>query len=307
MKKLSSFGVIWLLLLVFASCGAVQQDTEADTVYLYYLNGEMNTLIGEEYPLQAIDTTRQIEEIYQAIAMEVEAGGQIPLLPADVKMQSWELREGTLWIDFNANYAYMEPIREVLIRAGIVRSFAAIKDVSAVGFLVDGEELVSTKGVPVGLMRVDDFVEDSGKEVNSYQYVTMKLYFANETGDKLRLEERKVYYSKNIPLERAVVEQILEGPQNEKNYPTIASETKILGVATMDGLGYVNLDQAFLSTLLPVKGEVAIQSIIRSVAENCAVNKVQISVNGESRVVFRENISLDRFFEVDYALEEVVS
>ena len=305
MKKLLTFCLVGILLVAFGGCNSTPQATAENKSAIYYLNIEASKLIAEDYTLKSSDTKGQIEELYSSITTEVASDERIPLLPAEVKMQSWRLDGGNLWIDFNANYAQLETTREVLIRAGIVHTFTDVEEVKKVGIMVEGKELIDVKGELVGLMGIEDFVEDSGKEVNAYQYVTMKLYFANKAGDKLLLEERKVYYNKNIPIERAVVEQLLEGPQNEGSYPTIPIDTKILSVSTMEELGYVNLDQAMLNSALPVRGEIAVQSIVRTIVEACDVDQVQISINGETKVDLRDNISLDQFFEVDNSLLEV--
>ena len=304
MKKILMICFLCLSLLGLVSCGSAENATKENNDSIYYLNTEASKLVAAEYALKPTDTNEQIEWVYQGVLAEQASETRIPLLPEGVTMNSWRLEGDILWVDFSANYASMEPAREVLVRAGIVRSFSNVPKVGSVGFLIEGEELNDSKGDPVGAMKAIDFVENSGKEVNAYQYVTMKLYFANKTGDKLVLEERKVYYSKNIPLERAVVEQLLEGPRVEGNYPTIPIETKILSVSAMEGLGYVNLDQGFLHDTLPVTEEVTIQSIIRSVAEACNVSKIQISINGETKVDFHDKISFDQFFEVNDSLLE---
>ena len=305
MKKATIYCLVCIVLLGLAGCGGKSEEVTPTRSSLYYLNLEASKLEAYEHTLAASDTMGQIEEIYQAIAAEQDTDEQLALLPADVKMQSCSLKDKTLTVNFNTNYRYMESTREVLVRAGIVRSFASINDIVSVRFMVEDKELLDVRGEPIGLMRATDFVEDSGKEVNAYNYVTLKLYFANRTGDKLMLEERKIYYSKNTPLERVVVEQLLEGPKNAEHYPTIPAETKILGASAMDGLGYVNLDEAFLNHILPVQGEVALQSIVQSVVAACDVSKVQLSINGETKVDYRGNISLDQFFEIDNSLREV--
>ena len=305
MKKISIYLMACLMLFGLASCGGAKEEITENQHSLYSLNLEASKLVARDYILVATDTNGQIEEVYQNIAKEQDSETQLALLPEDVKLQSWKLNDKTLLLNFNANYGSMESTREVLVRAGIVRSFADIANVNSILVAVEEKELLDGKGQPVGPMRSDDFVEDSGKDVNAYNYVTMKLYFANRTGDRLVLEERKIYYSKNTPLERVVVEQLLEGPKNAEHYPIIPAETKILGASAMDGLGYVNLDQAFLNQTLPVRGEVALQSIVQSIIAACDVGKVQISINGESKIEYHDNISLDQFFEIDNSLLEV--
>ena len=285
-------------------CGLAPEETAENPNSLYVLNLEASKLLPYSYSLNASGTNEQIEEIYQNISNQQDGENQVALLPSDVKLQTWKLNGKTLILNFNANYGSMEPTREVLVRAGIVRSFADVAAVANVMFTIEEKELMDKKGEPVGPMRASDFVEDSGKDVNAYNYVTLKLYFANQAGDRLVLEERKIYYSKNTPLERVVVEQLLEGPESADHHPTIPTETKILGASAMDGFGYVNLDQAFLTPIPSVKGEVALQSIVQSIVAACDVSKVQISINGESKIEYHDNISLDQFFEVNNSLLE---
>ena len=78
------------------------------------------------------------------------------------------------------------------------------------------------RGSVKGFQRTRDRNDDggqlsgnSGREIYQYQYATLTLYFANEAGDHLVKETRRVPYSTNIPLERVVVEQLMKGPKED--------------------------------------------------------------------------------------------
>ena len=83
---------------------------------------------------------------------------------------------------------------------------------SKIRILVEGLPLRNSQNEEVGLLDNDSFVENSGKEINTYENATMTLYFTNESGDGLTAEQRNIYYSTNVPLERVVVEQLGKGP-----------------------------------------------------------------------------------------------
>ena len=117
-------------------------------------------------------------------------------------------------------------------------------------------------------------------------------------------EERKVYYSSNVPLERAVVEEIVKGPKQDGHYPTLPAETNILSVTIQEGICYVNFDDSFTNSILSVQEEIPIYSIVNSLASVCHVNKVQFSINGSSSVTFRKNMKLDQLFEQNLKLVE---
>lgn len=82
--------------------------------------------------------------------------------------------------------------------------------------LIDGDPLKDSKGREIGTMTADSFLENSGREIYQYQYATLTLYFANEAGDHLVKETRRVPYSTNIPLERVVVEQLMKRTERRR-------------------------------------------------------------------------------------------
>lgn len=87
-----------------------------------------------------------------------------------------------------------------------------------------------------------------------------------------------------------MVERLIAGPdaENEELYPVINPATKVLGVTVKDGTCYVNLDNGFLTQTYNVSAEVQIYSIVNSLVELSNINKVQIAVNGNTDMIFRE-------------------
>ena len=115
-------------------------------------------------------------------------------------------------------------------------------------------------------------------------------------------------YNSNVPMERLVVEQLLAGPlENEKAYPTINPDTKIISVNVKDGVCYVDLDSMFLTQIYNVTADVSIYSITNSLVELSNVNKVQISVNGDTNVNYKENINFTTMFERNLEMIENAS
>ena len=155
-------------------------------------------------------------------------------------------------------------------------------------------------------MNSDSFVDQAGRDINSYQYATLTLYFTNQTGDRLIQEKRSMYYNSNVTLERVVVEQIIEGPRNEGNSAVLPSGTNILSVTSADGTCYVNFDRTFTDNTLAVQESTPIYAIVDSLVDTCGVKKVQISINGETNMTFRETMRLDQFYEKEDSLIEEI-
>ena len=164
----------------------------------------------------------------------------------------------------------MSKTTEVLTRAAVVRSLTQIPEVEYVMITIAGEPLMDMAGNPLGIMTADMFVDNEGEQMNSYEKVTIRLYFANETGDGLIPINRELLHNidvSNISMEKLVVEQLIAGPANDESYPTINPDTKLLGVTVKDGICYVNLDSTFLTPVNQVTSDVTIYSITNSLVE----------------------------------------
>ena len=194
---------------------------------------------------------------------------------------SWE--DNKVQLNVDAAYLNMPVTTEVLVRAAIVRTLTQLDGVSYVGITVEGNQLFDSTGSPVSWMNADQFIDNDGNEINTYDQVRIKLYFANEAGTNLIAAYREKYYSTNIPLERFVVDELLAGPSGkvEGLYPTINPATKVVSIMTKDGICYVNLDENFLTVVNNVSTDVAVYSIVNSLVELSNINKVQILINGE--------------------------
>ena len=193
----------------------------------------------------------------------------------------------------------------VLLRAAIGQTMVQIEDVQFVTIFVDDQPLADTDGNVVGLMRGEDFVQNTGSSISSYQTTDLKLYFANKDG-KLLKESYKtnIRYNSNTSIEKLVVEQLMKGTNATGAQPTIPKTTKLLGVSVKDGICYVNFDSKFLMDSYDLHPEVTIYSIVNSIVSNGSVLRVQILVDGASDVMYKNSVDLSRPLELKKDLIE---
>lgn len=301
MRKLLACFLTCLLVLVLWGCSG-KGEGEKGEYYLYYLNKEMNQLVREAYEPQGRNAEELCRELSEALKNETEGDDCVELLPEDVSVRNFQLRDGILNLNMSAAYKEMNKSREILVRAGLVRTFLQIDGISKIRILVNGFPLKDSQNEEIGLLDDDSFVENSGKEINTYENITMSLYFADETGERLVSEQRNIYYSTNVPLERVVIEQLVKGPGQDGHYGVLPSELNILSVTVSEGICYVNFDDSFTVPVMDVDPQVTIYSIVNSLAATCHINRVQFSVNGKSNVVFRDEMNLDQLYEVNSSL-----
>lgn len=285
-------------LLLLTACGNRQQEQEGTAYKIYYVNNEETKIVEREYVSGTTDGRLLMEELLEQLTHISEKMDYETLLGKEISVEGHTLDNGLLTLDFGESYHNLKGTREILVRASIVRTLTQIPDVERMAFTVRGEQLTDAAGAAVGVMAADTFIENAGNEINAYEKVDLKLYFANKTGDSLVEENRRnVVYNSNISLEKLVVEKLVEGPTTEGAYPTVNPTTKIVSVNVKDGTCYVDLNNDFLSQPYNVASDVTIYSITNSLVELSNVNRVQISVNGESNISYRENMSLNNVFE----------
>jgi len=192
----------------------------------------------------------------------------------------------------------MDKSMEVLVRAAIVQTMSQLPDIEFVSFYVESEPLRDNDGNVIGLMSAQDFVQNTGSSIDSYQTTDLKLYFADKDGKQLKeTKKTNIRYNANTSIERLVVEQLMKGTSASGSQSVIPKTTKLLGVSVKDGVCYVNFDSKFASDSYDLNPEVAVYAIVNSVIGNANVTKVQILIDGANDVTYKNVVDLSKPLE----------
>ncbi len=287
----------------FWACGE-EEEPEESGFQMYYINKEETAVVSEEIEEPTGTEEEQLSRIMELLQEPPKNPEYKRALPDTVSIVDYRLEKGQLYLFFDSNYQKMTKVYEVLCRTAVVRALCQLPQVDYVAFFVNDQSLADSNQMPVGLMNSELFIENTGDQINTFNSVTLDLYFSNATGDKLVKERDNFNYSSNMSLEKLVVEQLIQGPISEHAFPSIPPETKLLSITTKDGICYVNFDEGFLGQGYDVTEQVPIYSIVNSLSELSGVNKVQILINGETPKVYRESISFETIFERNFDILE---
>lgn len=285
-----------LMTLLFAGCGKKDVNEGKDRYSIYYLNREENAIGEFAYYTQTQDTIKVLGELLTILG-QTPSNVNYNETVRNFLVTAYSINDDVVQISVDENYKKLSPTTEVLTRAAIVRTLTQIKGIRYVNMKVGGNDLTDSLGGIIGSMTAEQFVDNAGNEINTYEKVELNLYFAAENGKHLVKVLRPVEYNSNISLERLIVEKIIGGPEGETMHPTVNSNTKIISMAVKDNICYVNLSKEFLVTQNDVLPEVTIYSIVNSLIELQNINKVQISVEGNNAIMFRDTIDLAVLFE----------
>lgn len=302
MKKRKVTALVMALVLgsvAFSGCG--KKETESK-YKIYYVNEEQGEVLAESFVPSEETTQTMLEEMTEKLNKKNAEGHT--LLPENIEIQSCVDDDGMIRVDFNQEYHDLNPVDEVLLRASIVKDYVQIPNIYLVTITAEGTPIVDSQGQEIGAMSLDSFLENTGKEIMAYQYKELNLYFTNEEGNQLVPEARQVYYNGNTPIEKVIVEQLLRGPGESGHYATLPSDTRIVGVSVADGIAYVNLGKQFVDEALPVDAQIPIYSIVNSLIEAGNVSQVQISINGDTSLLFKDKVDMNQLFQVNHELEK---
>ena len=283
----------------FSGCG--KKETESK-YKIYYINEEQGEVLAESFVPSEETTQTMLEEMTEKLNKKNAEGHT--LLPENIEIQSCVEDDGMIRVDFNQVYHDLNPVDEVLLRASIVKDYVQIPNIYLVTITAEGTPIVDSQGQEIGAMSLDSFLENTGKEIMAYQYKELNLYFTNEEGNQLVPEARQVYYNGNTPIEKVIVEQLLRGPGESGHYATLPSDTRIVGVSVADGIAYVNLGKQFVDEALPVDAQIPIYSIVNSLIDAGNVSQVQISINGDTSLLFKDKVDMNQLFQVNHELEK---
>ena len=299
MKRRYRMGFLFLFFTVIFLLTACEKEDEYEgknRYSIYYLNREETKITEFAYYTETEEPIKVLGELL-AILSQTPQNVNFNETIRNFLVTAYSINEDVIQISVDEHYKDMSATTEVLTRAAIVRTLTQIEGVNYVNMKIGDKDLTDSLGAVIGSMTAEQFVDNSGNEINTYENVELTLYFASQNGKYLIKAMRPVEYNSNISLERVLVENLIKGPSGEDLYPTINPNTKIQNVTVKDNICYVNLSEDFLTQQSNVTPEVTIYSIVNTLIELNTVNKVQIAIEGNNSVIFRETYELTTLFE----------
>ena len=282
-----------------------QEQVEADWL-IYCINSAETQVVNEPFSMDTEDVNAQIRTLIMGLRQEPKGLSNIKAWPDNVTLKEWTLVDNQLTLNFDASYSNMTGISEVLHRTAIVKTLCQVESVDYVVFTVGGQPLMDSKSQPIGAMSGEDFIDNTGGETNYMQTVTLTLYFAAEGGQTLTQSLHEIVFDGTISLENLVIEQLINGPNPEDTgcYPTMPEAVQLLKISKKDGICYVDFNSAFLNKNPDISDEVAVYSVVNSLAEISGISKVQFTIDGELQKTYRETLAFDGFLERNLDLVE---
>mgnify|MGYP000890502136 CR=1 FL=1 len=303
-RTVFGFCMILLLCSSITGCKGDEQKQKEAKYKIYYLDSEESRIVSEPYEPEGDNTEQLLEELLTQLDKNPENVSYKKAKPDNVIIKDYKLAEdGELTLNFDGSYKSLTGITEILCRAAIVKTLSQIKGVEYIEFNVNGQPLMNTNEKPIGFMKKDDFIENTGGKTDYNQEVTMTLFFSNKKGSGLVEARVTKIYDGTISMEQLIIEQLIKGPgaikgaKEDTFYPTVPPATSLIKASTKDGVCYVDLSKEFLEKIPEITDKVAIYSVVNSLVEMPSVNKVKFLIEGEEQKTYRETMEFNKYFE----------
>ncbi len=294
--------ILLLLLLLAGMLGACSNRKDKTSVTgtevsIYYINTKTSGLVSEPYQMISSDQKEQIDELLYMLKRNPDNLLLKSVFTDVLTVKEFNFNEdSSLTINFDSNYSELTGIGEVLCRAAVVKTLSQVEGVEYIQFSVNGQPLMDANSNLVGIMRKEDFIDNTGTETK------VKLYFANAAGDALVEYVTDITYTGTGSLEELVLQELINGPAEIGMYRTIPEGTKLLEVEMKEGSCYVNFDEKFLEKISTIKDKIAIYSVVNTLIELPYIKRVQFLINGEVQTTFGNGTAFDGFFERNLSL-----
>ena len=154
MKRI--LGVLLAGVLLLSGCGQWQKSQKESAYHLYCLDKTGTTLVQEPYEPKEGTDQKLIKELVDALQEKPAKDGNQALLSNGISIKTYTLENGLLTLNLSGEYGELARPQEVLVRAGLVRTFVQVPEVERVTLLIE-------RGSVKGFQRTRDRNDDGGQ------------------------------------------------------------------------------------------------------------------------------------------------
>ena len=304
MKKLYNgllrAAVVMFTIMLLAACDLKDgEDVPEGSVRIYRTDIGYSKLTWEYYVPTAHDTEALVHEVLDRLKRTPESNVYNSVIPETVDIQRFYFgQEGQLVLDFSEGYSAMEPLQEILCRAGTVKTLCGLEGIDGVEFLINSQPLILNGDMMAGIMTGEDFIDNTGAEVSFRQTVLLTVFYATGEGNTLSSVRLLVESNGTRSQEELALEQLIGGPGFETNeyMATLPADTKVNKLLVRDGICYLDLSEEFLNGVEGITDEVSVYSLVNTLTELSSINKVRITVD-TATVKTYGSVPIDGFLE----------
>lgn len=212
-------------------------------------------------------------------------------IPAKIELLDFYINEDNiLFLNLSENFKTLSPVEQNIATSSLVWNMTALDFVNKVAINIQYEPFYNDEEGTQILMDKSNVIINPNFSYTKGIFRSFALYFPMED-DAVHLytEIRETILSENISEERAVLEELLQGPTLPNGLPSIPKNTKIGEIITYDKICQIDLSSEFITgNSKDAEVQIAsVYSIVNSLTDLKHINKVQFLIDSKKTRGFK--------------------
>lgn len=298
-QKIVIFSIIFILAVsVIAILITVSTETlhkrECD---IYFLNESESTIVSEKHVIKYRNDYDLKAEVIETLISGPDLSKNKPVISRKTKILSLQsISASEIMVDFNNKFLSGETAKDVLSVYAVVKTLCALDGVEKVKVTVDKNDISTAEGKVLGFLGDEDINLPTDTNTSETREVT--LYFADKNSDTLVPEKRIIKVTDQLPLAQYIINEIIQGTNNNACDNVLSKDTILIGVNIMENICFVNFQSNFVTKNSGSKRKetLAVYSIVNALTELENIGRVQFLIDGKKVKNFG-NIGFDSMFE----------
>lgn len=264
---------------------------------IYYINNDETRLRAMGYQFVSTKEDDIIRECIEALQLDPDDKNYKPVIASTVKIERYEYDKDskTLFLYFYKEYNNMSKTSEMLVRAAIVKSVTQFHGIiDYVSFNIDGKWMTDEDGNTLR-MKDSDYVAEITSNLEHLEDAELCLYYAAADGSGLVRKYTTLKYYNTSSMASVVLDALLRGAAAEDCQPVISPDTQVKNVYVKDGICQVDFNQGFLEKIGEQDFRLNVYGVVNSLTELADVDKVQITVDGQTVTETPDGVVLDGY------------
>lgn len=296
----------------FAMTGCSELKDERDNVetesvqvdhdyQIYCVNKEGTGLDmwGYDISSENISLDKVVSEIFTAFVGKPHVEGVNSAMPDSIKSVTCVVDKNIAKINMDKYYDKLDSLSQLYLRAALAMTLTQVDGIDYVYMTVNGQPLTDSAGKVVGYLNAKDFAIYDQEQLSTKNEIYMTLYYPNEAGDALVAEDGQHVLDGNINPAMYVLENLKSRVEKSGN-ATIPKNAVVDNVYIKGGICYVDFDDSINDDkYIGIEPEVMLYSIVNSLTDLGNVTGVQITINGGTDILFRDEIDLNQIFRLN--------
>ncbi|MDF2892913.1 MAG: Lipoprotein LpqB, GerMN domain protein [Clostridia bacterium] len=278
--------IAFALIIALSGCGLIKQNTTiSENIDLYFaLKGNEGLDIEQrsiEYEDVQAKFTNTMEEWVKGPSDMAKFEKSIS---DTVKVLGTSLEQDKLTVNLSQDFnTFGGVMHEAATIASLVNTMVQFPEVNSVRIMIEGKDMIAPSGNPYGYMSEIQFDPQNLGQLENRE---VTLYFSDDQAMFVVPEKRSINIEENAAkdkLVKALIEEMIKGPENTDLYPTIPEEARVNSVVVVGERATIDFsEEMYTKHSKGAAGErMTLVSIANTITEIAGINEVVLTLNGK--------------------------